>query len=305
MKRKSLLIALLLFSLALASCSSKAASPDVTTGSRGITNEMGAVEESAAMPAMGDAVPAADSVFSTDTNRIVIKNADLSLVVEDPLAALDAISKMAVDKGGFVVNSNTYKVTSMNETQLPAANITIRVPAEVLDETLAELKAMVPDPDLDILSESVSGQDVTGEVTDLESRLRNLQQAETQLLEIMDNATTTEDVMSVFQQLTSIRGDIEVLQGQIKYYRESAQLSAIYITLQSKEAVAPISIAGWQPSLVIQHAIQALVDGLKFLVNALIWLVVFVAPIVLIIGLPIYFIIKASKKRHMKKKAEK
>ncbi|NMB60792.1 MAG: DUF4349 domain-containing protein [Chloroflexi bacterium] len=302
MKRKNLLITLLLFSLAAASCSSKAASPAMAVSSRGVADEMMAAEA----PAMEEKASGAnDSVTSTDTSRIVIKNADISLVVEDPLSAVDAINQMAVDKGGFVVNSYTYKVTSSYETQLPAANITIRVPAELLDETLAQLKAMVGDPELDILSESVSGQDVTGEVTDLESRLRNLQQAETQLLEIMDNATTTEDVMSVFQQLTSIRGDIEVLQGQIKYYRESAQLSAISINLQSKEAVAPITVAGWRPSLVLQRAIQALVDGLKFLVNALIWLVIFVAPIVLIIGLPIYLIIRASKKRSMKKKAEK
>lgn len=303
MKRKSILIALLLLSLAAASCSSRAASSTMTASGRAVADEMMLQAEAAPMEEKAAVVN--DAVDSLDTNRIVIKNANISLVVEDPQSAVDTISQMAVDKGGFVVDSYIYKVTSSYEAQLPAANITIRVPAQLLDETLAELKAMVDNPDLDILSESVSGQDVTGEVTDLESRLRNLQQAETQLLEIMDNASTTEDVMSVFEQLTSIRGDIEVLQGQIKYYRESAQLSAISINLQSKEAVAPISVAGWQPSLVLQRAIQALVDGLKFLVNALIWLVIFVAPIVLIIGLPIYLIIRASKKRRTKKKAEK
>jgi hypothetical protein len=119
----------------------------------------------------------------------------------------------------------------------------------------------------------------------------------------MDNATTTEDVMSVFEQLTSISGDIECC-GSDQYYRNQpnsppSDQSAI------PGSSSPISVAGWQPSLVLQRAIQALVDGLKFLVNALIWLVIFVAPIVLIIGLPIYLIIRASKKRRMKKKAEK
>ncbi len=212
---------------------------------------------------------------------------------------------MANEKGGFVVNSYVYKVTSASGEELPAATVTIRVPAEMLDETLAEIKALVEDADVDILSESVSGQDVTSEVTDLESRLRNLQQAEAQLLEIMDNATDTEDVIAVFQELTSIREDIEVLQGQLQYYQESAKLSAISITLQAKEAVAPITIGGWRPSLTLQRAAQALVNGLKFLANALIWIVIFVAPIALVIGLPVYFIIKASKKRRLKKKAEK
>jgi len=213
---------------------------------------------------------------------------------------------MADEKGGYVVSSNVYKVTSASGEELPAATVTIRVPAEQLEETLVEIKALVEDADVDILSESISGQDVTSEVTDLESRLRNLQQAEEQLLEIMDNATDTEDVMAVFQELTAIREDIEVLQGQLQYYQESAKLSAIYINLQAKEAVAPITIGGWRPSLTLQRAAQALVDGLKFLANALIWIVIFVAPIALVIGVPVYFIVKASKKHRLsKKKVEK
>jgi hypothetical protein len=150
---------------------------------------------------------------------------------------------------------------------------------------------------LDILNESVSGQDVTSEVTDLESRLRNLQAAETQLLDIMENADTTEDVINIFRELTSIREEIEVLQGQIKYYRESASLSAISVYIQAKEALEPITIAGWQPGLEAQKALQALVEGGKALVNILIWLAIFVLPLAAVIGLPIYFIVKAARKR--------
>ena len=303
MKKKRILIGLILLAAAITSCASKAASYDAVESSGRIAEEMVAME--APMADEGAYYKGDSSTQATNSERIVIKNADLSIVVIDPIAALDSISGMAEQKGGFVVNSYVYKVTSSTGVELPAGNITIRVPAEQLDETLTEIKALVEDADIDVLSESVSGQDVTAEVTDLESRLRNLQQAEEQLLEIMDDATDTEDVMSVFQQLTSIREDIEVLQGQLKYYQESARLSAIYVNVQAKEAVAPISIGGWRPSLIFQRALQALIDGLKFLANALIWIVIFVAPIVLIIGIPIYFIVKASKKRRKNKKSEK
>ena len=134
-------------------------------------------------------------------------------------------------------------------------------------------------------------------MTDLESRLRNLQAAETQLLEIMDNAYSTEDVISIFRELTSIREEIEVLQGQIKYYRESASLSAISVSLQAKKALEPISIAGWQPGMEAQRALQALVEGGQALANILIWMVIFVLPLAAIIALPIFFIVKAVRKR--------
>ena len=238
---------------------------------------------------------------SVDIERIVIKNASLSIVVEDPIDSIKTINEMAEKMGGFMVSSNSYKTTTSQGIEVPIANVTIRVPAEKLDKALNEIKALVEDEELDILSEDVSGQDVTSEVTDLESRLRNLQAAETQLLEIMENADTTEDVINIFRELTSIREEIEVIQGQVKYYRESASLSAINVYLQAKEALEPITIAGWKPGREVQKALQALVEGGKYLVNIIIWLVIFAVPLLAIIILPIYFIVKYFRKRKQKK----
>jgi len=248
----------------------------------------------------------ADSGFTQDTGaaeRIVIRNANLSIVVTDPAATMEEIADMAEDRGGFVVNSNLYKTTTSSGAEVPTANITIRVPVEDLDMTLEKIKGLVEDPDIDILSEDISGQDVTKEVTDLESRLRNLEAAEEQLLEIMEDATETEAVIEVFRELTNVREEIEVIKGQIQYYRESAALSAISVTIQAKEAVEPISIGGWQPGVQVQNALQALVNAGKYLVNFLIWLVIFAAPVLAIIFLPIYLIIRFVRKK--KKSSEK
>lgn len=130
-------------------------------------------------------------------DRIVIKNANLTIVVEDPAAAMEQIGSMAEKLGGFVVSSNLYKVTKEAGIEVPEVNLTIRVPAETLDQTLVDIKALVADPEEDVLSENISGQDVTREYTDLESRLRNLENTEKQLQAIMDQAKTTEEVMSV------------------------------------------------------------------------------------------------------------
>jgi hypothetical protein len=79
--------------------------------------------------------------------------------------------------------------------------MTIRVPAERLDEALVTIKAETDQP---IISENHSSQDVTAEYTDLNSRLTNLQAAEKQLQEIMAEAIKTEDVLSVYSQLVSV-----------------------------------------------------------------------------------------------------
>lgn len=304
MKKNRIWMALLAMTLLLASC---AMARNESTSEDSVAMEsmpMAAAEaprEEASAKFFADEAGSGDySSASSDVNaaeRIVIKNADLSIVVEDPIASMDTIGQMAEEMGGFMVSSNSYKTTTRSGLEVPNASITVRVPAEKLDEALVRIKALVEDQELDVLNESVSGQDVTSEVTDLESRLRNLQAAETQLLDIMENADTTEDVINIFRELTSIREEIEVLQGQIKYYRESASLSSVSVYLQAKEALEPITIAGWQPGLEAQKALQALVEGGQALANILIWMAIFVLPLAAIIGLPIFFIVKAVRKR--------
>ena len=146
--------------------------------------------------------------------RMVVRNADLSIVVKEPEAAMTSISKLAVELGGFVVSSNLYESYTPSGLPVPEASVVIRVPAEKLDEALKTIKADA----VEVQSESVSGQDVTSTYVDLESQLKNLEAAEKQLMEIMSKAEKTEDVLNVFNQLTSIRGQIESIKGQMKYY---------------------------------------------------------------------------------------
>jgi len=243
--------------------------------------------------------------IANTVDRIVINNASLSLAVVDPVASMQSITNMAEGMGGFVVSSNVYKTTLSEGIEVPVADITVRVPSEKLNDALKQIKALVPDAKTDILNENISGKDVTKEYTDTESRLNNLKAAETQLVKIMEAATKTEDVMAVFRELTSVREQIEVLQGQLNYYNDAARLSAVSINLQAKEAIKPITVAGWQPGLEVQKALQSLVKGLTLLVNLLIFILIVLVPFVLIIGLPIYLIVRAIRKhRQTAKSAE-
>lgn len=228
--------------------------------------------------------------------RIVIRNASLSIVVFDPGQAMETISRMAEEMGGFVVQSNLYKTVTRNDVEVPEANITVRVPAEKLTAALDQIKALVEDPSIDILSENVSGQDVTQEYTDLNSQLLNLEQAEAQLREIMASASKTEDVLAIYRQLTEVRERIEVLKGQIRYYDEAAALSAIDVRIQARAAVQPLQIGGWQPVGDARNAVQALINTLQFLGSAAIWLIIYVLPVGLIIFFPVRLLWKLFRR---------
>jgi hypothetical protein len=289
---KRLAFILLVFLLLLSGCSAAATQAPMSAPAAQPQADRGvAPAENAAGGAVGKAAPALDvstsSQGDTGANRLVIRNANLTIVVDDPASAMTAVTRMAEKMNGFVVTSNLYRTSGSQGREYPEANITVRVPAEKLNDALDQVKALVKDPTKDIQGESVTGQDVTKEYTDLQSRLTNLQDTEAQLREIMASTVKTEDVLAVYNQLTQIREQIEVIKGQIQYYKESAAMSAIAVQIRAQAAVQPLEIGGWQPVGVARNAVQALIDTLQFLGSAAIWMILFILPVGLVIFLPL------------------
>lgn len=235
--------------------------------------------------------------------RMVIYNADMRISVEDPEVTMQAIIKMAEDAGGFVVYSNLYKTYS-DRGSLPQASVMVRVPAERLNSIMEAVRALTPSPRDDVLSENVSGQDVTAEYTDLESRLRNLEAAEQALVDLMDQAQDPQDVLDVFSELTYYRGEIEIVKGRMRYLEESAALSALSVDIVAKRSLQPIEIVGWEPTGTAKAAIEALIDAGQFLVDALIWFGIFCLPFLIPLGFVVYFLVRYFRKRKAQKKAE-
>ena len=233
-------------------------------------------------------------------DRIVIKNAREELVVDAPDESMEAIGRMAEEMGGFVVAANMYQSFLEDGQEVPRASITVRVPAERLDEALERIEA---ESDQLPRNKTIDSQDVTAEYTDLESRLRNLEAAEAQLVEIMEDAVRTEDVLNVYNQLVSVREQIEVIKGQMRYYEESAKLSAISVELIANAAVQPITIGGWEPVGVVKDAVQALIRAFQGLTNALIWLVVFVLPVLVVILLPLALIVALIRRARARRRS--
>jgi thioredoxin-like negative regulator of GroEL len=225
----------------------------------------------------------------------------LSVVVDDPAAELKTISAMAENMGGFVVSSNLFQSFTPTGEEVPSASITIRVPVERLAEALERIEGRANS----VTSRTESGQDVTAQYTDLQSRLRNLEDAEELLREIMEEARDTEDVLVAFNQLNSITEQIEVLKGQIQYYEESAALSAINVQLTASAAAQPVTIGSWEPKGVALDAIRALVRALQGIADAAIWLTLYVLPILLVLAIPIWLVWRAVRRRQANRPAAK
>lgn len=250
---------------------------------------------------MPEAAPAAPKAFSADqaaggsnsagveaasVERLVIQNADISIVVSEVETHMKNIQTMAQQMGGFVVSSNLYQSYASNNIKVPEAQIAIRVPSEKLDDALEQIKKDA----VEVQNETRSGQDVTAEYVDLKSRLTNLEAAEEQLNEIMQSATATEDVVNVFNQLVYYREQIEIVKGQMKYYEEAAALSAITIHIIAEEKDQPLQIGKWEPKGIAKDAIQDLIYFYQDFVDFVIRFVIYTLPVWITIGVPLYLI---------------
>jgi hypothetical protein len=216
--------------------------------------------------------------------RLVIQNADLAIVVKDPKTRMQEISDLAKEFGGFVVSSNLYQSPTALGKEVTEASITIRVPSERLDEALARIKEGAVDIDY----ENRSGEDVTNIYVDLQSQLKAKEAAEEKLLEIMEQATRAEDVLAIYLQVQSVQSEIEVLKGQIKYYEESAALSAISVRLIAEEGTQPIEVGPWRPEGAAKEAIQDLILFVQNFAEFLIRFVLYTLPALILIGIPLY-----------------
>ena len=287
--KKILLFSIIAASLILSACASSSAPqaptmdlmPSAVGGGAPVMEQSMDAAESA--PVSGTAN---GGVSAAAIERIVIKNADLAVVVSDVEGRMKDIQSMAEKMGGFVVSSNLYQSYTTDYVEVPEATITIRVPAEKLTEALNQIKKDV----VEVQTETVSGQDVTAEYVDLQSNLKSLEATEAQLNEILKTATTTEDVVSIFNQLTSYRQQIEVIKGQIKYYDEASALSAISVRIVAEETIKPVTIGKWEPKGVALESVQNLLDFYQGFTEFLIRFVIFILPVLLTIGFFLYLL---------------
>lgn len=221
--------------------------------------------------------------------RLIVRTGSIFMVVEDTRAAQAEIEQMVnsmADQGAFIVSSNEYGGAPDSP---PYINMSIRVPAERFDEVMNRLKAMAVPGTTPTVSESA--QDVTEEYVDLEARVQSLEAARDRLLELMQGAQTTEDLLLAEQQLTQREAEIEALKGRMRYLAETARLSLISIELQPYILSQPVDTR-WRPAETVRRAFEALVNGARNFGDFLIYFSIAVLPWLLLAALVIYGIVR-------------
>ncbi len=180
----------------------------------------------------------------------IMYSAQMQLETSNVDTAEQLLQSSLADMGGYVIESRRW---SSNEQ--PYLRLQVRVPVARFEEALTAFAALG-----EVKEQSVQGQDVTQEYMDVSARLRNKQQQEQRYLELLGEAQSVEDVLSVERELERIRVEIESMQGRIQFLESRTDYAAITVTVTE-----PVEVqwAGVSWDLLLQDMVQAMVNNLQ------------------------------------------
>jgi hypothetical protein len=248
--------ALLLSALALSGC---AAGSDQVASDSGGSAPVVAPESSEMV--------AGDSAVTRDADRQVIVTGWMTVTVEQPLDAADEAARIAESVGGRV---DGRQEIAPNDYDRGSATLTLRLPADGLNETIDKLKQLGT-----VQEVSLNSSDVTMVTQDLDARIEALRASIDRLLALVGTATDTESLIALETAISDRQAQLESLEAERRYYSDQIALSTITLNLISPAdtpATEPVTfldglVAGW-------NAFVAFFAGLIVVFGVLIpWLV--------------------------------
>ena len=203
------------------------------------SNEVASQEALVASPAGNDAaVDGADAqVVNIPTSGVrqptkLIKNASLWIELADVDVAIAEISQILTQYQGDLLELSDQDSQSEIRRQV---TLRLRIPQDNLDASLEALRALGR-----VDNQSITAEDVSTRLVDLQSRIRNLRKSEEALLEIMERSGSIADVLEVTQELSTVRDAIERSDAQLKSLQNRIAYSMISLTLVSTQPSLPI-----------------------------------------------------------------
>lgn len=305
MTLKRTIAALLILALMLVGCAEGAAemTMDQSAAAPMAAPEMAeaeafVLEESAGIAYRDDESYNETAIVAKDAaqERIIIRTADMGIVVADTESAMSTISQMVVENGGWVVSSNVFQYSDDAKT----GNMGIRIPSDGFDSFLEAVSRL----SVEVTRISTSGQDVTEEYVDLSARLANLEATADRVRSFLDETKTVEEALDVNRELSRLEGEIEAMKGRLQYLEQSAAFSMISIDLTPDILSQPLEVGGWQPQGVARSALETLIATFQTLVEVAIWLVIYVLPLALIVAIPVWLIIRFFRRRRADRRVE-
>ena len=257
-----------------------------------------------------------ENVVVQNTNRKIIKNADVRLLVKDTDVAIDRTTQIIGDLGGYIISSRVWYQDYYGN-NLKYSTMTIGVPVDQFERMLTRLRELA----IRVLDENASGEDVTDQYVDLQSQLVNLEATRARIQEFLKDAKTVDEALRINQELANIESQIEQIKGRMNYLADRSSFSTITVNFEPEFPIltpTPIPTITptftphptatpipWKPGETFNDAKSTVTVAYQGIANFLIWLVVVILPILLPPAIILWVLWKLLNRKPSKPVAEK
>lgn len=235
-----------------------------------------------------------------ETARKLIRNVNLEVETETFDDLLSTVRKRTELFGGYIEESYTYNGSSYSGNRLRNANLTIRIPAEHLDEFLENVAEVS-----NVISRNESVTDVTLQYVDMESHKKALLAEQERLLDLLTRAESIEDIISLEERLSEVRYQLESMESQLRVLENQVSYSTVYLYVNEVIRLTPVKEqSAWEK--ISTGFVNSLYDvgnefadfGIGFLIDLpyiIVWAVIIVLAVL---------ILRLILRRFRKKKGE-
>lgn len=163
--------------------------------------------------------------------RKVIKEGHISFESNDLVDTRQYIDSILRSTNGYVSSEREFT----NPSRI-SQSLSIRIPFGRFDEFVDKLSQGIGTFD----DKSITTRDVTAEYIDVSARIRTKKELEQRYLELLKRANSVTEILEIESELGNIRGDIESMEGRLRYLADQTDYSTLeimyYKTISEKTA---------------------------------------------------------------------
>jgi hypothetical protein len=203
----------------------------------------------------------------------------MRLMVADTDLTIDRVTQVVDDCGAYIISSRVWYQDWMGDSY-KYATITIGVPVDQFERAIRRLRDLA----VQVVDETASGQDVTDEYVDLQSRLENLEATRDRIREFLDQARNVDEALLVNEELAAVEAQIEQVQGRMNYLFDRSAFSTITVQIDPElpeptPTPTPTPAPPWSPGPTIRQAGQTLTSTGQVLIELALWFIIVIVPL--------------------------
>lgn len=300
-KLLALLMALVLTAGLFAGCGASSEAMDSMSNGAGMSPES---------PAEGGYEMDMDASLSESTttaqpelpeDRKFITTVYMDAETEELDVMLASLNAKIAQLNGYIESQEIYNGSAYASRRYRRANLTIRIPAENLNQFTEQVEA-----EANVVNSTTSLDDVTLSYVAIESRISALETEQARLLELLAMAENMEDLLMIESRLTEVTAELEQVNSQLRVMANKVNYSTVNLNLEEVKEYTEVV----EPETFGERVASGFTDNLKDLWDGIVEFVIFILTglpyIVLIaaIAVVVIVLIKRARRKKTPKKAK-